>query len=170
MSINLSIEGMWCPACAWVIDAALKKSRGVIDSICNFSMDRVRCEYEPTITSPVQIIGRIDRLGYRASLPIEGEHLKENRQEFIRFGISSFLTLNVMMLSFALYAGFFSDLSDDAIYKISWPIFIMASCVLFYGGAKIFQKAWSGVTNSACSMETLISIGALSAYSYSCYN
>ncbi len=170
LKLTLLISGMWCPACSWVIEEVLKKSPGIMDPVCNFSTDRLRCEYNPILTSPTQIIHTIDRLGYKAYLPGESAQLKESRKEFVRFGISCFLTLNVMMLSFALYSGFFSELSNDAIYKISWPIFIMASCVLFYGGARIFHKALAGVTKAASSMETLISIGALSAYCYSCYS
>ncbi len=170
LDLNLSIDGMWCPACAWVIDEALRKSNGVIHAICNFSTDRLRCEYDPIVTSPDQIIETINRLGYRAYLPGKSAQLEESRKEFVRFGVSAFLTLNVMMLSFALYSGFFKDLSRDAIDKISWPIFIMASCVVFYGGSRIFRKAFSGITNAAYSMETLISIGALSAYLYSFYS
>jgi heavy metal translocating P-type ATPase len=170
LGLTLSIDGMWCPACAWVIDEALKKKPGVIDPICNFSTDRFRCEYDPILTSPAQIIDTIGRLGYRAYLPGDSAQSGENRKEFIRFGISSFLTMNVMMLSFALYSGFFTDLSHDAVIRISWPIFIMSTCVLFYGGFKILQKALSGITNAAYSMETLISLGALSSYLYSCYN
>ncbi len=46
----------------------------------------------------------------------------------------------------------------------------MASIVVVYGGFELFKKAWSGLTNAAFSMETLITIGALSAYIYSTVN
>jgi heavy metal translocating P-type ATPase len=170
IALGLSIDGMWCPACAWVIDQTLKESAGIMDASCNFSTDRLRCEYDPILTSPTQIIDHINSLGYKAYLPGESSQAMESRKEFIRFGISAFLTMNVMMLSFALYSGFFSDLSDDAITKISWPMFIMTTFVLYYGGLNIFQKALAGITNAVYSMETLISIGALSAYGYSCYS
>ncbi len=170
LNLYLLIYGMWCPACAWVIDEALKKNKGIVNSICNFSTDRLLCEYDPILTSPSQVMDAISSLGYKAFLPGDSDQTKESKREFIRFSISSFLTINVMMLSFALYSGFFTDLSYDAINKISWPMFIMASGVLFYGGLKIFQKALAGIGNAAYSMETLISVGALSAYFYSCYN
>ncbi|MGE5842789.1 MAG: heavy metal translocating P-type ATPase, partial [Deltaproteobacteria bacterium] len=52
---------------------------------------------------------------------------------------------------------------------LSWPVFVMASVVLFYGGRKIYQRAWAGFTSAAFGMETLITIGAFSAYLYSTY-
>jgi len=77
--------------------------------------------------------------------------------------------MNVMMLSFALYSGFFTQLSRDSIYKLSWPMFIMASIVLFYGGSNIYRRAWAGISTAAFSMETLITVGSFSAYFYSTY-
>jgi heavy metal translocating P-type ATPase len=46
----------------------------------------------------------------------------------------------------------------------------MASIVLIYGGYDFYKKAWAGLRNAAFSMETLIIIGALSAYFYSTVN
>jgi heavy metal translocating P-type ATPase len=170
LSIHLRINDMWCPACAWLIEHALGKESGVVKASCNFSTDRVRCEYNPVKTSPEQIIRTIGHLGYRATVPEEYTMAVEMKKDFIRFAISAFLTANVMMLSFALYSGFFTQLTPDTIHKLSWPIFIMASIVLFYGGAKIYRKAWAGFISSAFGMETLIAIGALTAYFYSTYN
>jgi heavy metal translocating P-type ATPase len=46
----------------------------------------------------------------------------------------------------------------------------MAGIVLAYGGYEFYKKAWAGITNASFSMETLIIMGALSAYAYSTYN
>jgi heavy metal translocating P-type ATPase len=170
LSLTLKVNRMWCPACAWVIEEAMKRNKGIVDATCNFSTDRVRCDYNPILTSPAQIIRSIESLGYKASLPGEEAKSKEKRREFIRFAISAFLTLNVMMLSLGLYSGFFTELPQEAIYKLSWPIFIMASIVLIYGGRSIYQRAWAGISSAAFSMETLITVSSFSAYLYSTLN
>ncbi len=170
LSLNLKVSNMWCPACAWIIDESLKKTPGVIDSACNFSTDRLQVNYNPIKTSPDQIIDAVKTLGYRAAEPDESSDALERRKEFIRFVISAFLTMNIMMLSYALYSGFFTDFSRDTIYKLSWPAFIMATIVVVYGGFELFKKAWSGLTNAAFSMETLIIMGSVSAYIYSTVN
>ena len=72
LALLLRIDGMWCPACAWLIDASLKKLPGVLGSGCNFSTDRLRCAYDPVLTSPDRIIAFIERLGYHPALPGEG--------------------------------------------------------------------------------------------------
>ncbi len=169
LSLNLHVHQMWCPACAWVIEETIKSSPGIASASCNFATDRVRCDYNPVITSPQKIIGYINDLGYEASLPGEGKEEKDRKVELIRFVISAFLTMNVMMLSFALYSGFFTELSRDNVYKLSWPIFVMASVVLFYGGSNIYRRAWAGISTAAFSMETLITVGSFSAYFYSIF-
>jgi heavy metal translocating P-type ATPase len=170
LPLNLMVGNMWCPACAWLIDEALTKAPGVIRSACNFSTDRLQIEYNPIRTSPDQIIQSIRRLGYNTAVPGESLDAFERRKEFIRFTISAILTMNVMMMSYALYTGFFTDLTLDTIYKLSWPAFIMATIVLVYGGFEFFKKAWAGLSNAAFSMETLIILGSLSAYIYSTVN
>ncbi len=170
LGIHLKVNDMWCPACAWVIEHALGKQSGIVHAACNFSTDTVRCEYNPILTSPERIIRTIGRLGYRAAEPEEDILAVETKKDFIRFAISAFLTANVMMLSFSLYSGFFIQLTPDTVHKLSWPIFILASIVLFYGGPKIFRKAWAGFISAAFGMETLITIGALTAYVYSTIN
>ena len=167
LDLVLKVGNMWCPACAWLIDESLQKTAGVINSALNFSTDRLQIQYDPVQTSPPQIIQAIARLGYKAAAPGDSLHAVERRKEFVRFAISAFLTMNIMMLSWALYSGFLTEFSRETIYKLSWPAFIMATIVLVYGGFGFFKKAWSGLTNAAFSMETLIIIGSLSAYFYS---
>ena len=169
LPLNLKITNLWCPACAWVIDETLKKNPGVISASCNFTTDRLRCDYDPVKTSPSEIRQRLSRLGYKAVSADDDPGAREGRKEFLRFGISAFLTMNVMMLSFALYSGFFSELPPDAVWKISWPMFIMASIVLVFGGQNIFKRAMTGLF-SVAGMETLIAVGSASAYLYSLYN
>ena len=45
LDLTLRIEGMWCPACAWVIDEMLKKDRGVLDSEVFFLDKPVNIKY-----------------------------------------------------------------------------------------------------------------------------
>ncbi len=170
LTLKLRVRNMWCSACAWIIDESLKRTPGVVDSACNFSTDRLQVVYDPVKVSSHQIVKIIAKLGYRSAEPAESEKTTERRREFVRFAVSAFLTMNVMMLSFALYTGFFTDLSPENAAKLSWPMFIMATAVLIYGGYDFYKKAWAGLRNAAFSMETLIIIGALSAYFFSTYN
>ncbi|MFP4388469.1 MAG: heavy metal translocating P-type ATPase [Desulfococcaceae bacterium] len=169
LDLNLRVDGMWCPACAWVIDAALRGSPGVRFAATDFSLDRLRCRYDPVRTSPREVIRRVERLGYRAAPPEEGGAI-EKRRALIRFGVSALFTMNVMMLSIALYGGFFTPVSRTDILKLSIPIFLMACVPFFYGGAEIHRRALAGLRNAGFGMETLISAASSAAFFYSVFN
>ena len=101
LKLNLKVHGMWCPACAWVIEESLRKKPGISNVTCSFSSDRMRCEYDPVLISPSRIRETLASLGYDALVPEGSEETKERKRETIRFALSAFLTMNVMMFSFA---------------------------------------------------------------------
>ncbi len=168
LTLNMTISQMWCPACAWVIEKALLKSKGVIKASCNFSSDRGKVIFDPVKTSPEKIFCTIEKLGYHAASFKQKPQKK--RKEFIRLVVTFFLTMNVMMLSWAIYSGFFIDLSPQSVQMISWPVFLMASLVVFYGGHPIHKRALTAFQTGRPGMETLISTGSFSAYCYSLFH
>ncbi|MBA2881032.1 heavy metal translocating P-type ATPase [Desulfosalsimonas propionicica] len=169
LTLDLDLHGMWCPACAWVIEESLRQQPGVFSADCRFVTDRAKVVYDPVKNAPHTIFKTIAKLGYQAAPAGEGTG-GATAGAYLRLGVCAFLTMNVMMLSFALYSGFFTELSTAGTAYISWPILVMAAIVFVYGGAPIHQKAFSGVTAGAPGMEALISLGAGAAFFYSLYH
>ncbi|MDA3791606.1 MAG: cation-translocating P-type ATPase [Desulfobacula sp.] len=168
LTLHLQIHDMWCPACAWVLEKVLTQSKGIITASCNFSSDRGNVQYDPVQTSPDKIFATIDKLGYTST---RLDHKpKKNTKEFIRLFVSLFLTMNVMMLSWAIYSGFFIELSTRSVQLLAWPIFLMASVVVFYGGRPIYMRAMTSVKSGRPGMETLITTGSFATYSYSLFH
>ena len=170
LAMDLIVDGMWCAACAWVIEKTVNRLTGVEEVTCHFSTDRMRCRYRPDSVAPDQIRASVTRLGYgirEADTGAAGQ--RAQRREWIRLTITGLLSANVMMLSWALYAGFFTSLSSDAISKISLPIVAMAAVVLVYGGGPMLRKAWFGLIHRAPGMETLVGMAAGCAFVYSLY-
>ena len=171
LALDLMVDGMWCSACAWVIEKAVSRLAGVQEVTCHFSTDRMRCRYRPDRVAPDQIRESVTRLGYDLRETDAGTAGQQNqRRELIRLAITGLLSANVMMLSWALYAGFFTTLDSDAVSKISLPIVAMAAVVFVYGGGPMLRKAWFGLIHRAPGMETLVGMGAGCAFVYSIYN
>ncbi|MBT8338821.1 MAG: heavy metal translocating P-type ATPase [Desulfatitalea sp.] len=170
LTLNIVVEGMWCPACAWVIGAALDNLDGVYSARCDFSTDRLRCTYDPVRITPAGIRAQMTHMGYH---PLDDDSDEKNstlRREFVRMAICGLLSVNIMMLSWALYSGFFTTLTRTEIGYIAWPVFVMTTLVFFYGGGPILRKAWAGLRHGAPGMEALIIMGAGSAYAYSLFH
>lgn len=166
--LTLRIQGMWCTACSWLIESVVGRMDGVREARVYFLSDMARLKYMPHRVSPEDLAARIERLGYRAA-PFEDHPQKreDERRLLFRLGISSILTMNIMMISFALYFGFFEDIGKEAVVTLSYPLLILATPVVFYGGFPIMKRAAKGLRFGAASMDALIAIGALSAYAYS---
>ena len=72
-----------------------------------------------------------------------------------------------MMVSFVLYSGFFRASMHAAAWYFSYPLFVMATFVVFYGGLPILRRGLAALRYRSPSMDTLVSISALSSYLYS---
>ncbi len=168
LSLSLGVDGMWCPACAWLIEEVLGRTRGVLSAKVSFLTDLAEVTYSPAVLGPEEIARKISRLGYAAA-PLEeaGKASPERKDLLLRLGVSAVLTTKVMMISMALYLGFFEDLTAKGILYLSLPLWGLATPVLLYGGAPILRKGWASLLHGAPSMETLISLGALASYGYS---
>ncbi|MBI5583145.1 MAG: cation-translocating P-type ATPase [Deltaproteobacteria bacterium] len=164
----LRVEGLWCSACAWLIEELVGRLEGVLEVKALCATDLVRVTYLPQQVAPADIRERISRLGFpAASFQDLTNASRERKREQLRLGLSAILTAHVMMISLILYAGFFKDLGTEAIGYLSYPLGILATPVLLYGGFPIFKKALAGLRYGKPSMEVLMAIGALSAYFYS---
>nr|NJM01047.1 cation-translocating P-type ATPase [Desulfobacula sp.] len=167
LTFHFQVKNMWCPACAWVLENALTRSNGVTTASCNFSSDRGTVRYDPIRTSPDKIFTTIEKLGYKPAFL--DQRSRTDTREFIRLFATLFLTMNVMMLSWAVYSGFFTDLSARSVQLLAWPAALMASVVVFWGGYPIHRRTLSGIRSGWTGMETLISTGSLSTYGYSLF-
>lgn len=164
----IEIQGMWCSACSWLIENVLAKLAGVQSTRVHFLTDMAHVRYVPHRVRPEQILDTISKMGYgaRPSEQDPVEHGTEARL-FARLAITGILSLNVMMISWALYFGFFQDLGNDGVRLLTYTLWLLATPAVLYGGYPIYGKALLGLRHGAMSMETIITAGCFSAYGYS---
>lgn len=164
----LKIESMWCIACSWLIEEALRSISGVLSAQVLFLSDLAKVRYLPHRVAREDILFRISALGYPASLFVAQPEASQRKKDLLlRLGVASILTMNVMIISLGLYAGFFEDLGQEGVRYFSYPLWVLATPVVFYGGFPIFRRAWLGLRFAVTSMDTLVTVGVLSAYFYS---
>ena len=48
----LCLDGMWCPACAWLIEDVLRRTKGVLEARVFFLSDMAEVKYLPQFLSP----------------------------------------------------------------------------------------------------------------------
>ena len=157
---------MWCSACAWLIERGLRSLPGVVSANVFFASDLAKIEYCPQYLPPDTIFARIAKLGYKASEQGEDNNAAklEARDLLLRLGVAAFLWANIMGFSTILYVGYFEQISPSAGRILPYFLLALTTPLVFYCAWPILRAAAMGFQNMQVRMETLLSLGILSAY------
>ena len=168
---DLMIDGIRCASCIWLNEKILERTTGVISARVNFATHRALIHWDSSqITLDEDpVADQVHRLpcqdlhaGGAGSVP-----QKQNRDLLIRLGTASFFSMQLMMVCFGLYAGFFQGIDPFAKRVLELAALLVCTPVLFYSGWPFLNGAFRGLRNRTLNMDLLISLGALSAYSLS---
>ena len=168
---DVIIDGIRCASCIWLNEKILLRTRGISYASVNYATHRARIRWNPAESDIKTILARIRSIGYtpKPFLPRawEDEQKKQTRDLLLRFGTASFFSMQLMLFSIALYAGYFQGM-DERIKSVFHAIsFALTTPVLFYSGWPIIRGSLRGLKNRMFNMDVLIAAGALSAYGYS---
>jgi Cu2+-exporting ATPase len=173
MEADIMLDGIRCASCIWLIEKMLLRTKGVTYAKVNYATHRARIGWNPEKTDTGEILARIKSIGYTPKPFIakaqEEELRKEQRALLLRFGTAAFFSMQLMMYSVALYAGYFQGISVTARMVMQIVSLCLATPVLFYSGMPFFRGALRGLKQLAFNMDVLIVTGAGSAYIYSIY-
>ena len=173
--LALTVEGMWCTSCAWLIERSLSKERGVISADVLFASDLVKVRYDPRFLPPAQISERIERLGYHtrsyrgaAGSASASDRFSAHRRDLqLRLAVAAFVWLNVMTLSMVFYVGYFESVASSMRRHIPQLLIVLTAPAVFYSAWPILRAAGRGLQSGVLRMESLLALGILAAYSYS---
>ncbi|GGD33104.1 heavy metal translocating P-type ATPase [Pseudoxanthomonas indica] len=166
--IILLTDGMRCAACAWLIDRALAREPGVIDSTANAVTGRIRIAWDPTRTLLSSLLQRLVMLGYRPYLAggeaSERARLRDRKRWLLRLGIAGLGALQAMMFAEALYLDVNNTMPAPTRDFFRWLTFLVSSPVVFYSGWPFLAGAWRELRQRHLGMDTLIAGSTLLAY------
>src|SRR3990172_61610 len=165
---DLMLEGIRCASCVWLNEKVLERTNGVISARVNFATHRALVKWDSTKITLYAIIARMRSIGYLARPFTRAAHeeglKKQNYDLLVRLGTAFFFSMQLMMLSFGLYAGFFQGIDPVSKRWLEFAAFAVCTPVLFYSGWPFLRGAFRGIRNRALNMDVLVSLGTLSAY------
>lgn len=178
---ELPLVGMHCASCAGRIEKALGNATGVVTANVNFATSRATVQYDPQATNVASLSQVVRELGYDVIAPLPGkEHAgvedmqaaetqvreEEYRQQKIRFIVALTLTVPLAVLSMA---GHLVPALGDVLNfpGRTWLELALTTPVLFWAGREFFTGAWAAARHRVADMNTLVSLGTLSAYLFS---
>jgi Cu+-exporting ATPase len=161
-TIELPITGMTCASCANRIERKLNKLDGVHASV-NYATEKATVDYDPAAVEPDALVGAVEAAGYHAQLPsTERDTPEADETAPLRFRLilSAVLSLPVLLVSMI------PALQFD---NWQWLALNLATPVVLWGAWPFHRAAWANLRHGTATMDTLISLGTLSAWLWSLY-
>ncbi len=169
----LTIDGMSCAACAWLIEMQLSKLAGLLSITVNATTQRATVKWQDSAVKLSDILLAIENVGYHA-MPFKANEAelrnKKQSKAFIkRLGISGILMMQIMMIAVGLYFGAFADMAEHNKVYLRWVSFILAIPIIFYGALPFYSGAITAIKAKRLSMDVPVSIAILLAFSASAW-
>ncbi|MFC5218270.1 heavy metal translocating P-type ATPase [Streptomyces coerulescens] len=173
---DLAVGGMTCAACVRRVEKKLAKLEGVTATV-NLATGRARVSHPPHVR-PEELVATVEQAGYTAALPeppkprhrpdgaspreeAGGERASDDaRSERDRLLVTALLAVPVLVLSMVPAWQF---------RNWQWLCFVLAAPVALWSAWPFHMRALRGLRHSTATMDTLVSLGVVAAFSWSAY-
>ena len=162
-ALSLMIEGMVCPACAWLVHHRLTKLSGVGSVNVNFLAETCDLQFDPMLLAREEVESVINHLGYR-TYESDGER---GGFDYFRFGAGWFFALNAMMISFVVYSAESWSVPITMQRVCSVLLALFGTLVPLYAARSTMQAGFRQLTLGAFRMESLVVVSTTAAWIYS---
>jgi P-type Cu+ transporter len=156
--VRLSLEGMSCASCAMRIERTLNELEGV-EATVNYATEQATVDYDQGRAAVDDLIHAVEAAGYRAS--IEARVAADDtaaRRLLTRLLVAAVLTVPLVVLAMV------PPLQFDG---WEWVAAALATPVVLWAGSDFHRAAVLNARHLAATMDTLISIGTLAAWTWS---
>jgi P-type Cu+ transporter len=162
--VDLPITGMTCASCATRVERRLNRLDGVTATV-NYATERATVEFDLDAVAPEQLVAAVESAGYEAALPDAGDPREpqdggEGDPLLRRLIVSALLSLPLLPISMI------PALQFD---NWQWLALNLATPVVLWGAWPLHRAAWANLRHGAATMDTLVSVGVLSAWLWSLY-
>ena len=156
---ELTIDGMSCAACASRVQTRLGELDSVSDAQVNFATGRATVIHDSSL-SESRLGAEVESLGYdviEAGMADEAEERREAtlRQRLIVAAVLTVPAVVISMVSGLQFGGW------------EWLVAALSTPVIVWSGQGFHSTAWANLSQRTTTMDTLVSMGSLSALVWS---
>lgn len=159
---TLTLGGLSCAACAWLLERRLGRLPGVLDCAVNYATRHARVTWRPGEATFSAIVTAARELGFDAAPLATGtrhaELTQEYRRELRRFGVAMLCAMQVMMIA----AGLYFDAVDDGTGLVRALNVVCAAFsvpVITYCAMPFYRGAWRALRTRSVSMDVPVTLG-----------
>jgi P-type Cu+ transporter len=164
--VELPITGMTCASCANRIERKLNKLDGVTATV-NYATEKATVEFDPEAVAPEALVGAVEAAGYQATLPSNEPERDSGGDE--RDELAPLRNRMLVSLPLALIAFFISMIPALQFDNWQWLVLNLTTPVILWGAWPFHRAAWQNLKHGTATMDTLISLGTLTALLWSLY-
>jgi len=173
-AVELYLEGVHCSSCVWLVERVPLLLGGVVRADLDIRRARAHVEWDPAAVTLSAIAQQLDVLGYPPhpfrGVAAETMRRKEDRAMLMRIGIAGALAGNIMLLSLAVYSGWFTGM--DAEYERYFRLvsLLLTAPALFGPGWIFFQGALASVRTRRLHIDLPIAVALLAGFTRGAVN
>jgi Cu2+-exporting ATPase len=166
-SMELAVDGMRCAGCMQAIESGLAHEPAILGARVNLALKRVSVEWREALLRPEAVVERLAGLGFKA-YPFAPERQEEGAASEERYllralGVAGFASMNIMLLSVAIWSGNSGDIDPTTRDFFHWLSALIALPTTAYAGRPFFESALRALKAGAVNMDVPITIGVVLA-------
>ena len=151
---------MTCASCSTRVGRALSKVEGVEDANVNFATHRAVVTYDPSRVDPEALRAAVERVGYAVPEVPDDAAMHERRRvrltrQLVVAAVLTVPTLLISMVPALMFDGW------------QWVALVLTTPVVLGSGWEFHRNAALNLVHGQVTMDTLVSIGTLTAYLWS---
>ncbi|HEY9266423.1 heavy metal translocating P-type ATPase (plasmid) [Mycolicibacterium vanbaalenii] len=173
-NVELRIGGMTCASCANRIERKLNKLDGVAATV-NYATEKATVTV-PDGYDPALLIAEVEKTGYTAALPTprapapsdasgdtpNADGIDDPELESLRHRLRASTVLTVPVIAMAMIPAL-------QFTYWQWASLTLAAPVIVWAAWPFHRAAWANLRHGTATMDTLISLGTVSAFLWSLY-
>ncbi|MFM2085713.1 MAG: hypothetical protein RLZZ237_582 [Pseudomonadota bacterium] len=165
---TLSVVGIRCAACVWLIERQLLRLPGVQAASLNVATERMYVRWSKQQCAPGDILQAVRQVGYTAYPYDAVRHGQQLQQASKTLGRQLFVAglsmMQVMMYVAPAYLAEDGTLDDNMASLMRWASLLLTLPAICYSAMPFFQGAWSSLRARTLGMDVPVALGILAAF------
>jgi P-type Cu2+ transporter len=162
-SVQLSLSGIHCAACVWLLEKLPQLVAGVLETQVDWAGSKLRVRWQPEQVSLSRIAAVIASLGY-TPYPLQRDKLDQlqllaNRRQLIHLAVAGALAGNNMLVALALYLGEFAGMAPAIEQLLRFASGLLGIISLVWPGRVFLVGAISALRTRTPHMDLPIALG-----------
>lgn len=170
--VELTIGGMTCASCAARIEKKLNRMDGVTATV-NYATEKARVRFADDV-SVDDLVSTVEATGYTATPPPEptapdGSGASDQHENDDDARTNSLRTRLFVSIALSVPVVLLSMVTAWQFTHWQWLALTLAAPVVVWGALPFHRAAWTNLRHGAATMDTLVSMGTLAAFTWSLY-